>query len=153
MKLSLNRLYAGKESTIGTLSINGVFCAFTCEDEYRTVKVKGETRIPSGIYKIILRKEGGKHEDYKKKFPQTHKGMLWLQDIPGFEYVLIHIGNTDIDSEGCILVGDTVTENITQRGSIAGSTNAYQRIYPVIASALEKKEVVMIEIYNEEIQI
>mgnify|MGYP001608463751 FL=1 len=57
MKLTLQRINAGKESTIGVLYINGAFAAFTIEDEYRTVKVKGETRIPSGIYKIILRTE------------------------------------------------------------------------------------------------
>ena len=75
--------------------------------------------------------------------------MLWIQDIPNFQYVLIHIGNTDVDSEGCILVGDSVLENITQRGSIAGSTNAYQRMYPIISGAIEKGEVCMIEIYDE----
>lgn len=149
MKLTLQRLYAGQESTIGVLSIDGIFSCFTIEDEYRTVKINGETRILSGTYKIILRKEGGKHESYKEKFPQTHKGMLWLQDVPNFQYVLIHIGNTDIDSEGCILVGDTVTQNITTRGSIAGSTTAYQRIYPLIAKELEAGAMVTIEIYDE----
>lgn len=149
MKLTLQRINGNNESTIGVLYIDGVFAAFTIEDEYRTVKVKGETRIPSGNYKIILRKEGGKHESYKAKFPQTHKGMLWLQDIPNFQYVLIHIGNTDIDSEGCILVGDNVTENVTDRGAIASSTRAYQRIYPIIATALEKGEMVTIEVFDE----
>lgn len=149
MKLTLQRINGAKESTIGVLYINGAFACFTIEDEYRTVKVKGETRIPSGTYKIILRTEGGKHENYKSKFPQTHKGMLWIQDIPNFQYVLIHIGNTDIDSEGCILVGDSVAQNITERGMIAGSTNAYQRIYTIVASAIEKGEMVTIEIYDE----
>lgn len=149
MKLTLQRINGNNESTIGILSINGVFSCFTIEDEFRTVKVKGETRIPSGTYKIILRKEGGKHENYKAKFPQTHKGMLWLQDIPNFQYVLIHIGNTDVDSEGCILVGDAVTENITVRGAISGSGSAYARIYPVVANAIEKGETCTIEVYDE----
>ena len=149
MKLTLQRIHGGKESTIGILSIDGVFSAFTIEDEYRTVKVKGETRIPSGTYKIILRKEGGKHENYLKKFPQTHKGMLWLQDIPNFQYVLIHIGNTDIDSEGCILIGDSISQNITERGAIAQSSNAYARIYPTIANTIDKGEMVTIEIFDE----
>ena len=151
MKLTLQRINGGKESTIGVLYINGAFAVFTCEDEYRTVKVKGETRIPSGTYKVVLRKEGGKHEDYKKRFPQTHKGMLMLQNVSGFQYVLIHIGNTDWDSEGCILVGDSVTQNITERGALLGSANAYQRIYPVIANAIEKGEICTIEIFNEKL--
>lgn len=149
MKLTLQRIYGGKESTIGILSIDGIFSCFTLEDEFREVKVKAETRIPSGTYKIILRKEGGKHESYKLKFPEIHKGMLWLQDIPNFQYVLIHLGNTDKDSEGCILVGDTVTQNITGLGSISSSTSAYQRIYPLIAKELEAGAMVTIEVYDE----
>jgi len=149
MKLTLQRLYAGKESTIGVLYIDGVFSAFTCEDEFRTVKINGETRISSGTYKIILRKEGGKHENYKAKFPIMHKGMLWLQGVPDFEYVLIHIGNSDIDSEGCILVGDSVSQNITERGTLSSSTSAYGRIYPLIAKELEAGGVVTIEVYDE----
>ena len=152
MKLTLQRIYGGKESTIGVLFIDNVFACFTIEDEFRTVKVKGETRIPSGTYKIILRKEGGKHENYLKKFPQTHKGMLWLQDIPNFQYVLIHIGNTDIDSEGCILIGDSISQNITERGAIAQSANAYARIYPIIANTVIKGEMVTIEIFDEKIK-
>lgn len=149
MKLTLQRFSGGKESTLGTLSIDGKFQVFTIEDEYRTVKVKGETRIPSGTYKIILRKEGGKHEDYKKKFPLTHRGMLWLQDVPNFQYILIHIGNTDIDSQGCILIGDSASQNVTERGSIAGSGSAYQRIYPDIAKILEAGGIVTIEVFDE----
>lgn len=149
MKLTLQRFSGGKESTLGLLFINNKFACFTIEDEYRTVKVNGETRIQSGTYKIILRKEGGKHENYKKKFPLTHKGMLWLQDVPNFQYVLIHIGNTDIDSEGCILIGDSAMQNITERGFIAESGKSYMRVYPLIAGALERGEIVTIEIFDE----
>ena len=148
MKLSIYRLNDNGQSTIGVLLIDGKFQGFTIEDEFRTIKIKGETRIPSGTYKVILRKEGGKHEHYKTKFPQMHKGMLWLQDIPNFQYVLIHIGNTDIDSEGCILIGDSAVQNVTTRGSIAGSADCYKRIYPIIASAIEKGEICTIEIID-----
>ena len=153
MKLTLQRFSSGAESTLGLLFIDGVWKSFTIEDEYRTVKVKGETSIPSGTYKIILRKEGSKHENYKKKFPQTHKGMLWIQQVPNFQYVLIHIGNTDLDSEGCVLVCDSVSQNITERGSGGNSTAAYLRIYPVIASELEKGNIVTIEIFDEKIKL
>src|SRR3989304_4581521 len=107
MKLSLHRFSSGNESTLGLLHIDGKFECFIIEDEYREVKVKGETRIPSGTYKILLRKEGGFHEKYLTKYPASHKGMLWLQEVPGFQYILIHVGNTDLDSAGCLLVGDS----------------------------------------------
>jgi hypothetical protein len=149
MKLTLQRFSSGNESTLGSLFIDNIWCAFTLEDEYREVKIKGETRIPFGNYKILLRKEGGHHENYTKKFPEIHKGMLWLQNVPGFQYILIHVGNTDKDTDGCILVGDSCMQNITARGSLAGSTSAYERIYPVIAAELEKGNVVTIEVYDE----
>ena len=149
MKLSLYRFSSGNESTLGLLHIDGRFVCFIIEDEYREVKVKGETRIPSGDYKISLRKEGGFHEKYSAKYPKIHKGMLWLQDVPGFEYILIHLGNSDLDSAGCLLVGDSATQNITTRGSVAGSGAAYERIYPVVANEIEKGSVVTIEIFDE----
>lgn len=148
MKLSLHRFSNGNESTLGLLFIDGKFEVFIIEDEYRAVKIKAETRIPAGLYKILLRKEGGFHEKYKVKFPTIHKGMLWLQDVPGFQYILIHIGNTDLDSAGCLIVGDSAMQNITTRGSLAGSTPAYERIYPVIANEIESGKVVTIEIFD-----
>lgn len=148
MKLSLYRLNGGSESTIGALYIDGHLGCFTLEDEFRQIKVKGETRIPAGTYRVSLRKEGGKHESYKLKYPDFHKGMLWIQDVPNFNYILIHIGNNDSDSDGCILIGDSVKQNITDKGLLAESTNAYKRIYPIIANELEKGTVVTIEIFD-----
>lgn len=149
MKLTLRRYSSSDESTLGLLSDDLCnFLAYTLEDEYRTKKVMGETRIPAGTYKITLRKEGGFDSRYSKKFPDIHKGMLWIRGIPNFEYVLIHIGNTDDDTAGCVLVGDSATQNITARGSIGSSTNAYKRLYPAIAGAIEKGEPVTIEILD-----
>ena len=54
----------------------------------------------------------------------------------GFEYILIHIGNDDDDSAGCLLVGDSQTQNVIKRGFIGSSTDAYKRIYPPIADVL-----------------
>lgn len=149
MKLTLQRFSGGNESTIGVLFVDSKFACFILEDEKREVKVKGETRIPAGTYRILFRKEGGHHESYLKKFPAMHKGMLWLQDVPGFQFILIHVGNTDVDSMGCLLTGDSAMQNVTQRGSLAGSTAAYERIYPAIAAELEKGNVVTIEIFDE----
>lgn len=149
MKLSQYRLNDGIESTIGVFYTDNLFSAFTMEDEKREVKVKGETRIAADTYRILLRTEGGMHEEYKKKFPDFHKGMLWLQNVKNFQYVYIHIGNDDKDTDACILVGNTLKENVTGRGFLSESIPAYKRIYPPIANELIKGNVVTIEIFDK----
>lgn len=151
MDLELLRYSSQKGSTLGLLmKADNVrkFMCYTLEDEWRTEKVYGETRIPSGRYEIKLRTFGGFHKDYKDRFSNLHKGMLWLQDVENFTNVLIHIGNNDEDTAGCILVGDTASQNATRDGFIGRSTNAYKRIYPPIAQALSEGERVFIRIRN-----
>ena len=110
------------------------------------LKVRGETRIPAGIYNIKFRNVGGMDSKYSKRYPSIHQGMLEVCDIPNFKYVLIHCGNTDEHTAGCLLVGDSQENNaIIKDGFIGKSSNAYKRIYPVIARALNNGEDVMIE--------
>jgi hypothetical protein len=141
MKLEVLRISSQSDSTNGILfdtTKGRKFLAYTLEDEYRETKEKGETRIPAGTYKIKLRKEGGFHGRYTTKYGSMHKGMLHVQDVPGFDYILIHTGNTDEHTDGCLLVGNTQTENIgTKDGFIGASGDAYKRIYPPIAKVLE----------------
>ena len=114
------------------------------EDEYRNDKVMHETRVPAGTYNILLRTVGGFHTRYTKKY-DFHKGMLHVQDVPGFEYILIHTGNTDEHTSGCLIVGDSQENNqLKKDGFIGRSTQAYKRIYPPIAAALEAGEEVTI---------
>lgn len=147
MKIKLGRYSSGNNDTLGLLFIDCEFITYTLEDEFRTEKVYGETRIPSGTYEIVFRKEGGFHNRYLAKFgSKFHKGMLQLKDVPNFEYILIHIGNDDDDTAGCILVGDTANYNKKGSGFIGGSTSAYKRVYSIISSALESGEKVYITI-------
>tara|TARA_R100001015_G_C4532333_1_gene98425 strand:- start:232 stop:693 length:462 start_codon:yes stop_codon:yes gene_type:complete len=145
MKLQVLRFSSESDSTNGLLFdvTDGVkFLAYTLEDEYRKHKKSKETRIPAGTYKIKLRNEGGFHQRYSKKYPSIHRGMLHIIDVPGFEYILIHVGNSDEHTAGCLLVGDTQENNqINKNGFIGSSGNAYKRIYPAIAKAIEKQEV------------
>jgi len=161
MELEVIRFSSGTDSTNGMLleidkhasaphaegyRCKRTFLAYTLEDEYRKDKVYGETRIPNGTYKLALRTVGGYNEKYKRRFPDFHVGMLHVTDVPNFEYILIHCGNTDEHTAGCLLVGDSQENNqITKNGFIGKSTQAYKRIYPRIAEALVRGEEVIIK--------
>lgn len=141
LQLEVMRFSSEKDSTNGLLfNITGgsrSFLAYTLEDEYREDKVKSETRIPEGEYEITLRTFGGFHDRYASRFRDIHLGMLWVRDVPGFSDILIHCGNTDEDTSGCLLVGDTQENNqVKKNGFIGHSTRAYFRIYPLVANEL-----------------
>lgn len=142
MEVEVVRYNSRSDFTDGLLFINCDFECHTLEDEYRAKKVYGETRIPNGRYKVELRKEGGFHQRYLKKFDSDfHKGMLWVKDVPNFEYILIHIGNDDDDTAGCLLVGSTADK---ERGFIGRSSSAYKEFYPKVADTILRGEEVYI---------
>lgn len=142
MKIKVLRFKDTGDETLGLLMINGKHRGYTLEDEERTVKVWGETRIPEGTYTIGLRKEGGHHARYTEKFPMLHIGMLEVQDVPNFKYILIHIGNTDEDTAGCLLIGSGIGNDDK---SIVKSTLKYTEIYREISRAVKAGECVEIE--------
>ena len=149
MKLQVVRFQMGSDATNGMLFIDGVFECYTLEDEYRDVKVMGETCIPEGTYDIKLRTEGGFHNKYTAKYGAFHKGMLHVQDVPNFEYILIHTGNTDEHTAGCLLLGETSQDlDRGKDGFIGASTVAYKKAYPKILKELEADNLVTIEYIN-----
>jgi hypothetical protein len=127
MLIHVDRLKSDNDATLSIVSVNGGFECFGLEDEYRADKVAGETRIPEGRYKVGVRDVGGFHGRYSAKFPSFHKGMLQVLNVPGFEYILIHIGNTDEGTAGCLLVGQN--GNTAGELTIGSSTNAYKELY------------------------
>ena len=153
MKLKVLRFSSQEDSTSGLLFLEDnqeiKFLCYTLEDEKRDVKVRGETRVPSGTYKLELRTEGGFHNKYKDRYGKFHKGMLHVTNVPNFEFILIHTGNTDEHTAGCLLVGDSQENNvIVKDGFIGKSTNAYKRIYPDISTEISKGKEVTIEYIN-----
>ena len=144
MKLEVLRFNSSDDFTTGLLfdvtdNVRSFLC-YTLEDEARTVKQWGETRIPSGKYKLSLRSEGGFHTRYLSKFgAEFHKGMIYVNEVPNFEYILWHIGNDDDDTAGCLLVGKTSQDNF-----IGNSTTAYKEIYPPIRDAILSGEEVTV---------
>jgi len=159
MKLKVLRFSSENDSSNGLMFMEddeGLhFLCYTLEDESREDKIMRETRVPAGKYNVKLRDEGGMTKKYASKFPDIHKGMLCVYNAPNwkiitpnmsFQYILIHIGNTDDSTAGCLLVGDSQENNIIKKnGFIGRSTQAYKRIYPPIAKALESGEKVTIE--------
>lgn len=94
MRIEVKRLHKTDNSTIGELTIDGKFECYTLEDKERDVKIKGETAIPKGTYKVIINQSNR----FKRLLPL-------LIDVPNFEGIRIHAGNSNHDTEGCILVG------------------------------------------------
>ena len=151
MKLDVIRLQFGSDATNGILLIDGVFECFTLEDQVRDgEKVMSETAIPLGEYEVKFRTVGGYDARYQKKYGTTwHKGMLELQDVPNFKYILIHTGNTDENTAGCLLVGETQQDlDRGKDGFVGGSGDAYKKMYPKVRDALLNGEKVTIKYSN-----
>lgn len=150
MKLELRRLQQAPlnapTATIGTLLVDGSFQGFTLEDIKRDTKVMGQTRIPAGTYKILQRKVvSGKTKQYQDKYP-WFKWHLELQNVPNFENIYIHIGNSPKDTDGCILTAATASWNEPFIGS---STDTFKRIYLLVTEALESGEEVTIDVIDD----
>jgi len=104
VRLELKRREFTDKSTVGSLYVDGVFECFTLEDVIRApgVKVQGQTAIPYGEYRVTWERSPRFSKIAGRDFftPRLH-------DVPGFEGVLMHSGNTAEDTEGCIILGRT----------------------------------------------
>ena len=141
MELKLNRIAKKATYTIGRLYVDGVRFCDTIEDRDRglrqdmtlayikRVKVQGETAIPTGRYRVTL---GVKSPRLSKKAVYQFCGgyVPRLINVNGFDGILIHIGNTAKDSEGCILVGEN-----KEVGKVLNSAATFKRLYEKLKSA------------------
>ena len=138
MKIKIVRKLGNDKSTEGRLYINGVFECFTVEDADRGLerggsKIQNKTAIPKGEYEVVWNHSN----HFKKDMPQ-------IMNVPGFEGVRIHAGNSSADSEGCIIVGainDSMDDDF-----IGGSKIAVGRLYPKIHDAYAVKQKITLEI-------
>jgi hypothetical protein len=146
MKLTVVRTQFGTDATNGILLVDGLFECYTLEDQYQAVKVMHETCIPEGTYNIKFRTVGGFHSKYSERYGNAHYGMLHLQDVPNFTYILIHAGNTDEHTSGCLIVGETQQDlDISDDGFIGHSGKAYLKLYNKVAKELLLGKEVSIE--------
>ncbi len=124
--------------TFGKLSVDGVASYETLEDVVREVegatvanwKVAGDTAIPRGRYRIVVNHSNR----FKRELPQ-------LLNVPGFEGIRIHAGNTEADTEGCILVGTTRAGAAVQNSRVA-----FNELFDDIKEALANGEQVWITV-------
>lgn len=140
MTIRVERKIFTENSTIGEMSINGNFLCYTLEDKDRGLKqsdgvlnkVKklfGVTAIPKGEYDLVINFSNR----FKKYMPQ-------ILNVPCFEGVRIHTGNTSKDTEGCIIVGMDKAVDFVGKSRIA-----YDRLMEILEKA-EKTEKIKIQI-------
>lgn len=136
MKLTLKRIALRPTYTIGKLYIDDVYFCDTLEDTVRDLnkngkfdngekKVYAKTAIPYGTYEI----KWTYSPRFKKYTPQ-------LMNVPSFEGIRIHSGNTSADTEGCLLLGEN-----KQVGKVINSRATINKFYPIIKEACSKDDV------------
>lgn len=141
MKILLKRIYKKEKYTIGNLYINNVFFCNTLEDtdrgltsqmsleEIKSKKIYGETAIPTGTYSINMNTVSPKFKD--RAWAKPYKGILpRLENVKGYEGVLIHVGNNQEATSGCLLVGENKI-----KGKVINSTATFYELMTVLLKA------------------
>ena len=141
MKLELKRIFRGPKYTIGKLYIDNQYICDTLEDTDRGLKqtdslfsiqkkkVYGQTAIPTGTYGITLNVISPKFKD--RSWAKFCNGKLpRLLNVPGYDGVLIHVGNKPEDTLGCILVGYNKI-----KGQLINSTEAFKKLYSILGKS------------------
>lgn len=142
MQIDVVRFKTTNKSTVSAVLLDGVFECYGLEDTNNVPKIPNHTRIPSGTYELKLRTHGGFHQRYTRKFA-FHEGMFEITNVPNFTDVLIHIGNAPKDTSGCLLVGNSLSNDF-----IGMSTVAYESLYRKILPTLKRLKQIPIQIHT-----
>lgn len=138
MRLELVRSTFGENTTTGDLYADGVWSNFTLEDRVRPagIKVPGETAIPEGTYPLIITPS-----------PRFKRRLPLLVNVPGFDGIRIHPGNSHKDTEGCILVGEGVNE-FSAEPMLTKSVSAFNRLFEMLEEAIAAGESITVSVRN-----
>lgn len=144
MEILVKRIFKGENYTIGHLYINGTYFCDTLEDKVRNLprepKIYGKTAIPAGKYEIDMNTVSPKFKN--RSWARKYKGIVpRLKNVPYFSGVLIHPGNTSVDTDGCILVGEN-----SVAGKVLNSQKYWFILMDRLIKAKEAKEEITIQI-------
>lgn len=114
--IKLQRTHELNNATLGELFYQDEHIAYTLEDKVRPVKIKHETAIPAGTYQVIINPS----KRFKRMMPR-------LLNVPGFEGILIHKGNTTASTSGCVIVGQSIAED-----RIVNPIPAFEKVFTLI---------------------
>lgn len=150
ISLSLFRYSDDGETTIGLLNIDRQFYCYTLEDTFHEAKIKGKTRIAAGIYSVEFRSETTELTlKYRDRYPEWFTFHLQLQNVPGFDSIYMHNGGDHTDTDGCILVSDSLNIN-NQKTFLSNSRETFKRLYGYLTEQLDKNIPIRIIIYDED---
>ena len=145
MNLELKRIFKGKDYTIGRLFIDGEYFCDTLEDPVRQLdsikdKIYSKTAIPTGKYKVSMSVVSPKYS-IRKSYNWCGGRLPRLLDVPFFDGILIHSGNTPDHTAGCILVGENKI-----KGQVINSMNTLKNLWIKLNVADEVGEEIWINI-------
>lgn len=144
MEIFVKRIAKKQDYTIGKLYVDDVYVCDTLEDAVRQVKIKHKTAIPAGRYKVAMSVVSPKYSNFAKyKWAKPYGGKLpRLLDVPNYEGVLIHVGNSSADTSGCLLVGENKV-----KGKVINSTKTFNKLMEnFLLPAYARKEEIWITI-------
>jgi hypothetical protein len=137
--LILQHIAETPDSTVSGLLLNGTHLCYIIEDGHREVKVKGETRIPAGTYELFPRESGGFWDRYKRRF--GHDFVIGFRSVPGFKWILFHIGNNVGNTEGCLLCNAEYKKDADGNYMGVDSLNTYLALHDTFKELFNDGEV------------
>lgn len=144
MEIVVKRIALRDTYTIGKLYINGVYLCDTLEDRVRDLqkepKVYGKTAIPYGRYEVTMKVQSPKYSQ-RASYAWCKGYLPRLLNVPHFEGILIHGGNSAEDSCGCVLVGENKV-----KGKVINSMATLKRLVPILKRASDSGEKIWITI-------